>query len=110
MFNLFQNYIFKSILFKKKIASLLNPSFLIKFVYVSEHREYKQEYKQIHSTLFEIVLTRIAFRDDYFRSYSDVVTVTMHQQRSRDSKRSLLLLVQQYRPSTSTFDPDHPWQ
>lgn len=34
----------------------------------------------------------------------------MHQQRSRDSKRSLLLLVQQYRPSTGTFDPDHPWQ
>lgn len=38
------------------------------------------------------------------------MTVTMHQQRSRDSEWSLLLLVQQYRPSTGTFDPDHSRQ
>lgn len=34
----------------------------------------------------------------------------MHQQRSCDSEWSLLLLVQQYRPSTGTFDPDHSRQ
>lgn len=55
-------------------------------------------------------LTRITFWNDYFRPHFDIVPVTMYQQGRRNAERSLLLFVQQHRPSAGTLEPHHPRQ